>query len=212
MILIWANYRSGSTSLLLELCEQHNFNYSDRTGELFGCNNSAEWPLENPELYDDYVIKCIPDQMQHYNPQLIVEYRQRATREIYCLRDDMTAQTKSLLCAQYVSSTKQGGNVDLWHSKGDLVTVEEDVLYGELNSNGWWELVDGTLMYNWKYLREQILSENVQDNNIVWLEQRTPLEKPYTEYIVNSIRIKNYLIARYGTDSYREYIQQKKLV
>jgi hypothetical protein len=209
MILIWSNYRSGSTTLLNEIASKYNLQQSTRSGELFGCIYHPK--IQGPEAYENYVIKIMPDQLSPeltgpIDPAMLQRFRDYASQEIWCLRDDMVASIKSAFCAGIACELpeNQAEREDHWHTRG----LNFDFSNCEISKDPW---ACKVFLHNAEYLKSQIIQEDIAvdvNKKIVWLEDRMPLTEPYNTYELDTQVIKDFCYDNFGTTSYKQYLKQ----
>lgn len=166
MILVIANYRTGSTTLCKELCEQYGYTMSEKSGELFHGHKT----LDYSELFEQHVIKVMPDHIMHCM-DTFKQFYLAAERVIYCVRKDFCAQLLSYCAAQ---KTHQ------WHPS--YIEASQSIRDNSaVNFNN--EL--RTVHYNklFKNLELQSKMFKLYPGELIYLEQRPQVRYPTRRYI-----------------------------
>lgn len=158
MILVIANYRTGSTTLVNQLCEQTGYQKSSHGGEMF-FNKQPEHPPGS-----DWVIKVMPDQIKNHKG-FEQNYLAVAERIIYSARQDFGAQ----ICS-YELAFKSGWHPAEIESHGAIKNIKgiHEIDFTKCNRH------QNKLLNN---LKNQITLYKQHGGEWKWLEERE--QKPY---------------------------------
>lgn len=164
MILIIANYRTGSTTLVKRLCEIHGYSHTKYSGELFHGHKYTSGHNS------DSVVKVMPDQIppDHYT-DFCADYCETAEQIYYCVRKDFDAQVRSYCIAstlgEWHPQTIEAQN-HIRHSSAPglnkmKIRLEHNPVVEKLHHN----------------LKSQAQLYKQYPGNLVWLENR--IQQPY---------------------------------
>lgn len=121
MIIVIANYRTGSTTLLKELSQKTGYRYSEQcTGEWLHLNFDYRPPSDKIQLY-----KVMPDQMLRNYRLFVSQYLNVADKIYFSVRKDVRSQINSLIRAHASGAWHPG---DISHIGNETITVDNSTI------------------------------------------------------------------------------------
>ena len=121
MILVIANYRTGSTTLLKELSQKTGCRYSAQyTGEWLHLDLDYRPPSDKIRLY-----KVMPDHMIRNYDMFVSQYLNVADKIYFSVRKDVRSQINSLIRA-HASGVWHPG--DIPHIGNETITVDNSMI------------------------------------------------------------------------------------